>query len=132
VTPTEHFMSAVQQHPDAKPMRNAETLHVMLYGVIVELKQGATIVRLEKILSTIHPGEGRASRALRTVCDIADATGVTVTGEIKPFAEGLDQTALRSWYARFGFTVEGDKIERSHNRIGHATSSNERTNLCRG
>jgi hypothetical protein len=113
MTPTEKFMHAIRSHPDSKVMLDAETVHVMFYGCIVELKPiDDHTVRLEKILSTIHPGEGRGSRVLRVITDGADRYGVVLTGVIHSFDDGLSNEQLAGWYKRHLFEVRGTKITR--------------------
>lgn len=111
---TETFMQRLRSHPDSKVMADEDSLHTMLYGVIVELKRMTeTQVSLEKILSNLRPSEGRASLALAVICDLADMCGVTITGKIRKFDDGLSNEQLRRWYSRNNFDVRGDSITRT-------------------
>jgi hypothetical protein len=67
-----------------------------------------------EILNLCERGEGRGSRALRVICEIADRTGVTLIGVIRPFDDSpMDAEALRAFYFRHGFTtIKDDQIER--------------------
>lgn len=54
-----------------------------------------------------------ASLALAVICDLADMCGVTNTGKIRKFDDGLSNEQPASWYGRNDFDVRGDCIRRA-------------------
>jgi hypothetical protein len=114
------FMQAVSVHPDAKPLRNVDVLAVMLYGAICELKVAdKCTVRLVSIQQAVARNEGRSSRAMKRLCELADRHGVTIVATVEPFGgttgEGeLSRAELHSWYHRAGFAkVQADDYSES-------------------
>jgi hypothetical protein len=111
-TPTEKFMKIMEAQ---KRIPTDQYCGWLLHGcrVILESVNQDTL-SFEILNLTPELGTGRGSRALQTICQIADQTRVTLSGVIVPFNDKpLTLEQLRSWYARHGFTtVEGNHIER--------------------
>ncbi len=61
-------------------------------------------------IRSLEQGKGHASEALKTVCDLADKNGVTLTLEASPMPShvkdkkaALSKQQLMDWYGRYGF-----------------------------
>jgi len=103
------FYERTQVHPLDGQQRISRDATAML-----QLQPLGDDIHLSAI-QTLYPGErrGGASRMLDEVIEIANDTGVRLTGTAKAFgtAEGRLTTAqLKSWYKRKGFKVIGDQV----------------------
>jgi hypothetical protein len=82
------------------------------FSVLVELKAGANgNVTIEKLQTwpTDRQGRGEASRALMTLCRLADLHGVTLCGKAQPYSrKPEDAIRLRLWLGRYGFQPDKD------------------------
>ncbi len=81
-------------------------------GVGVELSNFGSMVHISSIVSHHQKGAGHASKALKTITDLADKHGATIGLMSVPIrnagAQGptMTKTQLDDWYGRHGF--EGD------------------------
>jgi hypothetical protein len=110
-TPTEMFTHALGDYPRAKALpMGGWLLHEC--RLIFEPANDCTLNF--EILNLGQRGVGNGSRAMRTICELADsAGGVTLIGVIRQFDGGLSNEQLRSWYERNSFTVDKEnRIER--------------------
>ena len=77
------------------------------FSVLVELDaENERCIRIKKLQTwpKDKSGNGEASRALETLCQLADVHGVALCGDAMPYAKGPeDAIRLRLWLARFGF-----------------------------
>lgn len=80
------------------------------FSVLVELKAGVNgNVTIEKLQTwpTDRQGRGEASRALVTLCRLADLHGITLCGKAQPYTrKPEDAIRLRLWLGRYGFQNE--------------------------
>jgi GNAT superfamily N-acetyltransferase len=61
-------------------------------------------------VAPIHRGQGRAAKAIRLLCELADKHRVTIDLEVGHDDAGID---LCSWYTRHGFVWREGFMERS-------------------
>lgn len=77
------------------------------FSVLVELNaHDERCVRIGKLQTwpTDRVGKGEATRALETLCHLADLHGVALCGDAEPYAKRPeDAIRLRLWLARYGF-----------------------------
>ncbi len=77
------------------------------FSVLVELNaESDRCVRIKKLQSwpKDKSGNGEASKALDTLCQLADVHGIALCGNAMPYAkQPEDAIRLRLWLARFGF-----------------------------
>lgn len=84
------------------------------FSVLVELIAGengnVTIGKLQTWPQD-RQGRGEASRALATLCSLADANGVTLCGDVQPYARHPEEAIrLRVWLSRYGFQPSEENI----------------------
>lgn len=83
------------------------------FEVLVELKKeddgSITIERLQT-WPMDRRGKGEATRALKTLCQLADLHGVRLCGYAEPYTKRAeDAIRLRVWLARYGFAPASDE-----------------------
>lgn len=77
-----------------------------------------------KTIRSFERGKGYGRMALRTLTEIADELGLTLTLTPKPFKtadKGLNTTKLTAWYERHGFArnKSSGSMERTPNQKEH-------------
>lgn len=77
------------------------------FSVLVELDaQTERCIRIKKLRTwpKDKSGKSEATKALQTLCQLADIHGVALCGDAMPYAKRPeDAIRLRLWLARFGF-----------------------------
>lgn len=74
---------------------------------------GGEIYLLNIHTDVMQRGEGAASEALDSICELADRFGVKMFLEVERFDDGpLDAQELCDWYWRFGFRGPLDEMIR--------------------
>lgn len=82
------------------------------FSVLVELRaedNGSVTIEKLQTWPTDRQGRGEATRALETLCKLADIHGVMLCGRAQPYSKRAeDAIRLRLWLARYGFAPTGD------------------------
>lgn len=86
--------------PGPRVHKQASLRVVIPQGVPESMRQG---MREIVGVTSENPRKGHATALMHTVCAEADHTRMVLMLEAKPFAEGMTQEQLETWYARFGF-----------------------------
>jgi hypothetical protein len=92
------------------------------FSVLVELSaDNDRCIRIKQLRAwpKDKSGQSEASRALETLCDLADLHGIALCGEAMPYGKHAEEAIrLRLWLARFGFepsdpTIVVDELYRA-------------------
>lgn len=115
ITPAETFLHRFYQLSDPHPFNHRARL---VGGAVIELSRSVEDrdagIHISDIM-TVQPGKGFANAAMANICELADATRVTLDLTAKAYLTGdqakgkMNTKQLVKWYNKFGFVyVSGD------------------------
>lgn len=113
VTPAETFLHRFYQLSDPHPFNHRARL---VGGAVLELSPSVDDrnagIHISDIM-TVQGGKGHGNRAMANICELADATGVTLDLTAKAYLTGdqakgkMTTKQLVKWYNKFGFYYVG-------------------------
>lgn len=82
-------------------------------GVSIQLEPFSGKIHLSDIVALDAKSEGKGTKALQMLTDLADKHNVQITGTAKAYSKDPEHITsserLKSWYSKHGFTVTGNE-----------------------